>query len=153
MPLGIGDTVDGITSTNPHCSPGLDAAPGRLPRLRRMDGPSIAARGAASMSPTSPASSRPGSGGPKRKRSSGLVGAESSPGSYLDDDHADAADHDKKRQPGVKRACNECRQQKVSHTRRRPPTTTYLGPCMLTGGTHTAALRCRPRALPWLHQV
>ncbi|KAF4505441.1 hypothetical protein G6O67_007389 [Ophiocordyceps sinensis] len=113
MPLGIGDTVDGITSTNPHCSPGLDAAPGRLPRLRRMDGPSIAARGAASMSPTSPASSRHGSGGPKRKRSSGLVGAESSPGSYLDDDHADAADHDKKRQPGVKRACNECRQQKL----------------------------------------
>lgn len=40
-----------------------------------------------------------------------MTGIESSPGSVLDDDHADG---DKKRQPGVKRACNECRQQKVS---------------------------------------
>ncbi|RDA92939.1 hypothetical protein CP533_3862 [Ophiocordyceps camponoti-saundersi (nom. inval.)] len=83
-----------------------------------MDGSSIVARGAASMSPTSPASSRP-----KRKRSSGLMGADSSPGSVLDDDddhdhhddHDDhiITDHDRKRQPGVKRACNECRQQKL----------------------------------------
>ncbi|PFH59933.1 hypothetical protein XA68_11702 [Ophiocordyceps unilateralis] len=85
-------------------------------RLGRMDGSSIVARGgAASMSPTSPASSRP-----KRKRSSGLVAADSSPGSGLDDDddhdhHDDDHDHaaDRKRQPGVKRACNECRQQKL----------------------------------------
>lgn len=66
------------------------------------------------MSPTSPVSSRYGHGNGnmsnKRKRTS-MTGIESSPGSVLDDDHADG---DKKRQPGVKRACNECRQQKVS---------------------------------------
>lgn len=106
----------------------------------------MAARGAASTSPTSPASSRHGSGGPKRKRSSVLVGAESSPGSDLDDDHADAADHDKKRQPGVKRACNECRQQKVSRT-----TMLGLPGPMLTATS--AALRRRPGTLPRLHQV
>lgn len=47
-----------------------------------------------------------------------MGGLESSPGSINDDDHGDhhdhGGDHDKKRQPGVKRACNECRQQKVS---------------------------------------
>lgn len=75
-----------------------------------MDGSSImAAGGAASMSPTSPVSSRHG-GVPKRKRSAGIGGLESSPGSFAEDDHGDG---DKKRQPGVKRACNECRQQKV----------------------------------------
>lgn len=45
------------------------------------------------------------------------MGLESSPGSINEDDHGDQHDHgehDKKRQPGVKRACNECRQQKVS---------------------------------------
>ncbi|KJZ77382.1 hypothetical protein HIM_03106 [Hirsutella minnesotensis 3608] len=81
-----------------------------------MEGSSIVARGAASASPTSPSSSRHGAGGPKRKRSSGVAAVESSQGSFLDDDHADqgdGADHDKKRQPGVKRACNECRQQKL----------------------------------------
>ena len=39
-----------------------------------------------------------------------MAGHESSPGSGHDDDELS-----KKRQPGVKRACNECRQQKVSH--------------------------------------
>lgn len=67
------------------------------------------------MSPTSPVSSRHGGGGGfKRKRSAGLTGVESSPGSFVDHDHEDDhADGEKKRQPGVKRACNECRQQKV----------------------------------------
>ncbi|KAF5685554.1 zinc finger protein transcription factor [Fusarium denticulatum] len=75
------------------------------------------AGGAASMSPTSPVSSRHGhghghgnsNGTNKRKRSS-MVGIESSPGSNLDDHDAE---QEKKRQPGVKRACNECRQQKL----------------------------------------
>ncbi|PHH74292.1 hypothetical protein CDD82_5016 [Ophiocordyceps australis] len=31
----------------------------------------------------------------------------------MDEDHGDHGDHDRKRQPGVKRACNECRQQKL----------------------------------------
>lgn len=77
--------------------------------------PIMASAGAASMSPTSPVSSRHGGGTFKRKRSTGLTGLESSPGSFVDHDHDDDhADGDKKRQPGVKRACNECRQQKVS---------------------------------------
>lgn len=46
------------------------------------------------------------------KRSATMAGLDSSPGSIDDVDDADARD-DKKRQP-VKRACNECRQQKVS---------------------------------------
>lgn len=74
-----------------------------------MDASSILNAGGASLSPSSPVSSRHGNGGPKRKRSSIMGGVESSPGSGNDDDHGD-----KKRQPGVKRACNECRQQKVS---------------------------------------
>lgn len=78
-----------------------------------MDGSPGVGRGALSMSPTSPASSRHGNGMPKRKRSGGM-GLESSPGSINEDDHGDHNDNDKKRQPGVKRACNECRQQKVS---------------------------------------
>lgn len=31
------------------------------------------------------------------------------------DDDGTGDHHEKKRQPGVKRACNECRQQKVRH--------------------------------------
>ncbi|KAJ9152042.1 N-terminal fungal transcription regulatory domain-containing protein [Pleurostoma richardsiae] len=81
-----------------------------------MDGPALhGAGGAASLSPTSPVSVR-SHGGPngilKRKRSGGgVIGAmDSSPGSVIDDD----GEHgEKKRQPGVKRACNECRQQKL----------------------------------------
>ncbi|KAH7196700.1 uncharacterized protein B0J16DRAFT_4528 [Fusarium flagelliforme] len=81
-----------------------------------MDGSSMMAGGAASMSPTSPVSSRHGHGhansnGIKRKRSS-MAGIDSSPGSGLDD-HDHDAEQEKKRQPGVKRACNECRQQKL----------------------------------------
>ncbi|GAO15252.1 hypothetical protein UVI_02006600 [Ustilaginoidea virens] len=77
-----------------------------------MDGSPIVARGAASLSPTSPSSSRHGNGSAKRKRS-GPVTHESSPGSVLDDEAGEHGEHDKKRQPGVKRACNECRQQKL----------------------------------------
>ncbi|KUI58340.1 Regulatory protein LEU3 [Cytospora mali] len=79
---------------------------------------------ASSMSPNSPVSVRsqvlahaPGAvaganGGAKRKRSSvGMMG--SSPGSQDGDDDMMGDHHEKKRQPGVKRACNECRQQKL----------------------------------------
>lgn len=77
-----------------------------------MDGSSVARGGSAAQSPTSPASSRHGNGAHKRKRSTGGPShLESSPGSGNEDEHGD---NDKKRQPGVKRACNECRQQKVS---------------------------------------
>ncbi|KAK8150864.1 hypothetical protein G3M48_005959 [Beauveria asiatica] len=76
-----------------------------------MDGSSVVRGGSAAQSPTSPASSRHGNGAPKRKRSTGVPAhLESSPGSGNEDELGDA---DKKRQPGVKRACNECRQQKL----------------------------------------
>jgi len=58
---------------------------------------------------------RPGTGGSfKRKRSGNEF--ESSPGSAPD---GEEDDHDRRRLPGVKRACNECRQQKVSHHKRK----------------------------------
>lgn len=47
-----------------------------------------------------------------RKRNVTIAGMDSSPGSIEDMDDNDSRD-DKRRQP-VKRACNECRQQKVS---------------------------------------
>lgn len=53
---------------------------------------------------------RPGTSYSKRKRS-GLE-FESSPGTGGEGDDDEG---EKKRLPGVKRACNECRQQKVSH--------------------------------------
>ncbi|OIW26075.1 N-terminal fungal transcription regulatory domain-containing protein [Coniochaeta ligniaria NRRL 30616] len=83
-----------------------------------MDSPALVGPGgAASLSPTSPVSIRSigaANGGLKRKRSAGGVvsAIDSSPGSIGDEN--DIGDHhDRKRQPGVKRACNECRQQKL----------------------------------------
>lgn len=49
--------------------------------------------------------------GTKRKRSG--ADFESSPGTGAEDDQENT---ENRRTPGVKRACNECRQQKVSHT-------------------------------------
>ena len=48
-----------------------------------------------------------------RKRTLETAGLYSSPGSG--DGEADG-NEERRRQPGVKRACNECRQQKVSHS-------------------------------------
>jgi hypothetical protein len=105
----------------------------------------MAASGAASMSPTSPVSSRHGhahgnSNGIKRKRSS-VAGIDSSPGSGIDDHDAE---QEKKRQPGVKRACNECRQQKVSQTTLE--VTVHSTKQIL----QTVAMRCCARPLPKL---
>lgn len=47
-----------------------------------------------------------------RKRTQDIAVLDSSPGSAEGD--GETID-ERKRQPGVKRACNECRQQKVSH--------------------------------------
>ncbi|CAN8100955.1 unnamed protein product [Discula destructiva] len=75
---------------------------------------------ASSLSPTSPVSVRSqvlahgrssSNGASKRKRSSVAIG--DSPESADDDDGNGDHGHEKKRQPGVKRACNECRQQKL----------------------------------------
>lgn len=84
-----------------------------------MDGHSITGAASASLSPTSPVSARHGLGSViKRKRSIG--GLDSSPGSGIGmDDDQSLLEPEKKRQPGVKRACNECRQQKVSQKRGR----------------------------------
>ncbi|KAJ0287584.1 hypothetical protein COL922a_000928 [Colletotrichum nupharicola] len=78
-----------------------------------MDGPAIiSAGGATPVSPTSPVSARHANNGPpKRKRSS--MALDSSPGSNAGNDDHDGEPDSKKRQPGVKRACNECRQQKL----------------------------------------
>ena len=51
----------------------------------------------------------------KRRR----IQEDSSPGSGDDGYDANGIGSDKRRQPGVKRACNECRQQKVSQERGR----------------------------------
>jgi hypothetical protein len=65
---------------------------------------------------SSPTSARNGLGQPKRKRSG--AGFESSPGS-VDVIENEEDEAERRRQPGVKRACNECRQQKVSQTMSR----------------------------------
>ena len=73
-------------------------------------------RSPTSTSPTSPAIIRPGTS-ESTKRNASLAGFDSSPGSIashdLDGGDENQSQDDKKRQP-VKRACNECRQQKVS---------------------------------------
>ncbi|KAG7110879.1 Regulatory protein LEU3 like [Verticillium longisporum] len=97
-----------------------------------MDGAAIlsaaaAAGGATPVSPTSPVSARPGNtpisigvgpNGVKRKRNSMVMSSPGSPAGHDDDTLLDG--DPKKRQPGVKRACNECRQQKVTPVRCRP---------------------------------
>ena len=69
-------------------------------------------RGSSSVGVTSaigsPTSAR--AGGVKRDRS--VAGLDSSPGSVEDGEGEDGTE-DRRRAPGVKRACNECRQQKV----------------------------------------
>ncbi|KAI5864753.1 hypothetical protein GGS23DRAFT_561647 [Durotheca rogersii] len=78
-----------------------------------MDGHTVTgAVSAPSTSPTSPVSLHR-HGSMKRKRSTGGGGGDSSPGSVIGDEDQSLAEPEKKRQPGVKRACNECRQQKL----------------------------------------
>lgn len=64
----------------------------------------------------SPVTSPPGfnkAGGDKgRKRTHEVAGLDSSPGSGV----GEGEGNDERRKPGVKRACNECRQQKVFNT-------------------------------------
>jgi len=52
-----------------------------------------------------------------RKRNASLAGFDSSPGTVESPEAEGSEDgnHDEKRKQPVKRACNECRQQKVSH--------------------------------------
>ena len=62
-----------------------------------------------------PAAAAAGGGGVKRRNVS-ITGLDSSPGSPDDIEEVDA--HEERRKQPVKRACNECRQQKVSYYRR-----------------------------------
>jgi hypothetical protein len=68
-------------------------------------------QGAMTGGATSPTgSTRPGTGGSYNKRKRSGIEFESSPGTGGENDDDEA---ERRRQPGVKRACNECRQQKV----------------------------------------
>ncbi|KAH9993282.1 hypothetical protein F4779DRAFT_608826 [Xylariaceae sp. FL0662B] len=80
-----------------------------------MDGHTVVgAVSAPSMSPTSPMSIHHRHGSMKRKRSTAGIGGDSSPSSPIGEgDHSPIEHSEKKRQPGVKRACNDCRQQKL----------------------------------------
>jgi hypothetical protein len=69
-------------------------------------------QGALSGGASSPTGSvRPGTGGSYKRKRSGIE-FESSPGTGGE---GEDEEEQRRRQPGVKRACNECRQQKVSH--------------------------------------
>lgn len=78
--------------------------------------PSVGEDASVATSPVMAGASQPlvpaAAGSDARKRNVAMAGLDSSPGSVEDMDDADARE-EKKRQP-VKRACNECRQQKVS---------------------------------------
>lgn len=83
-----------------------------LSRPLRMEGVQGVGANAVSGGASSPTTSiRPGTGGSYKRKRSGIE-FESSPGSGGEDNEDEA---ERRRQPGVKRACNECRQQKVSH--------------------------------------
>lgn len=58
--------------------------------------------------------------GHARKRNVTMAGLDSSPGSVDDMEDSELRDEKKRQQP-VKRACNECRQQKVRTSWFRPP--------------------------------
>lgn len=69
--------------------------------------------GATSGGATSPTTSiRPGTAHSYKRKRSGAE-FESSPGSQGEENEDEG---ERRRQPGVKRACNECRQQKVSES-------------------------------------
>jgi len=78
-----------------------------------MEGGQGAGASGGASSPTT--SVRPGTGGSYKRKRSGIE-FESSPGSGGEENEEEA---ERRRQPGVKRACNECRQQKVSHLEER----------------------------------
>lgn len=87
----------------------MNALSGAGSGLARTNGP--IAGGTIYRSPVgSPVSVKPGAER-GRKRRQNTAGLESSPGSG---DGEAEGNEERRRQPGVKRACNECRQQKVS---------------------------------------
>lgn len=130
--------------------------------------PNLQQQRLASLAPPSVASTSPPAGGgyqpafhsqpahstpraqQSRKRNGSTAELDSSPGSFESPEiegTGDDQNNDGKRHP-VKRACNECRQQKVSHTGKsavlNDPLMRYL----------TATMRCQTRSsFPCLHPV
>ena len=87
----------------------MNLPPGVSSGLARNNGP-VSSHSRTYTPATSPTSAKAGPGR-GRKRTQDNAGLDSSPGSG----EGEAEEHDdRRRQPGVKRACNECRQQKVS---------------------------------------
>lgn len=97
----------------------MNGLPGAIPGLARSNGGNGQNRGSRANSGggelRSPVSSPVGlkTG---RKRTQEAAGLDSSPGSG---DGEVEGTEERRRQPGVKRACNECRQQKVSQAQGR----------------------------------
>lgn len=87
--------------------------------------------------------------GPARKRNVTVAGLDSSPGSVDVDDIDEADNREEKKRLPVKRACNECRQQKV---RPLPVSHSYLGPhdpCLIYTPL-LLQLRCDVKQDPWV---
>lgn len=116
----------------------------------------IGSHGAAS----SPSSARNGVVGVAKRKRSG-AGFESSPGS-VDVVENEEDEAERRRQPGVKRACNECRQQKVSqliHLRRGRWSLWQFSPNAARKWTRVAnvnilaTMRCRARSFYYLLEM
>ena len=104
----------------------------------------------------SPASERQATSGlSNRKRNASLAGFDSSPGTVEspEADGSEDGNHEGGRKQPVKRACNECRQQKVSHNPVVEKTKASSLVMFLTYSARTltailASLQCHPRTLP-----
>lgn len=112
-----GGVVDGGSGSGNDII-GLGTGLNRATSPSRVHRGSISSNNNASASVNSPIRSNthpmfgtPGSRSAGSKRNLNSAGLDSSPGSV--DDHQEGDDGDEKKRQPVKRACNECRQQKV----------------------------------------
>jgi hypothetical protein len=104
----------------------------------------------------SPVSERHAASGiSNRKRNASLAGFDSSPGTVESPEAEGSEDgnHDDKRKHPVKRACNECRQQKVSLLATGNKTKPFVSRFMARISVHRltmnlASLQCHSRTLP-----
>lgn len=94
----------------------MNGLPGAVSGLARSNGGNSG--GVEHRSPvTSPTGFNKPGGDNGRKRTHEAAGLDSSPGSGV----GEGEGNDERRKPGVKRACNECRQQKVFNTPGQQP--------------------------------
>lgn len=89
----------------------MNGLPGAVSGLARSNGGNSGGVEHRSPVTSPPGFNRPG-GDKGRKRTHDATGLDSSPGSGV----GEGEGNDERRKPGVKRACNECRQQKVFNT-------------------------------------